>query len=134
MNLIPLQVAKTVEQRRSWDGIATPYDLAIFLATLLSVDLNQLSSTLEIVYSDVEPSGDDAKKIWIKQNAPVGIGIPVTDGYQMIYQIPQNIPFLRFGKEETIPSYLRKLTEQEMTRCGLDDTNETDAFWVIFTT
>jgi len=130
---IPFQVAKTAEQQQSWEGISTPYDLAIFLSRIMSVDMSKASALQEIIYSNLEPDGDDASKIWIKTDAPVGIGIPTSDGYHIIYQTPPNIPFLFLGKDADIPPYFRKLTSTEITQCGLTDTDEQNAFWLIFT-
>lgn len=132
MSNIPLRVANPIERLQSWEGIASPYELAALLCKVLSVDASSLSALQEIVYGNIEPEGEEASKIWIKTNEPVGIGIPSTDGYKMIYQVPAGIPFLFLGKESNIPSYYRTLTEAEMENCGLSETDGNDAFWVIF--
>ena len=130
MNL-PIRAASPIERLQSWEGINSPYELALLLCKVLSVDGDKVSQ--EIVYSNIEPEGNDAAKIWIKTNEPVGIGIPSSDGYKMIYQVSANTPFLWIGKESSIPSYYRKLTDGEITKCGLNDTDGENAFWLIFT-
>ncbi len=134
MNLpaIPLLVAKDIEQQRSWEGISTPYDLAIFFSKILSVDPNKVGVFNEIVYSNLQPTGDDAKKLWIKTEEPVGFGIPTATGYSIIYQYPPNTPILWTKGKENIPEYMRELTADEMDDYGLTEPGKTAIVWVIF--
>lgn len=128
---LPLRVQKGIEHLKSWEGYSTPYDLIKLAAQLLSVDPNQLLQFEEIVYTDVQPEGLNAKKIWVKTDAPVGLGVPTGDGYAMIYPFPQNIPFLWVKGESNIPSYARKLNNNELENYGLTKPDADHATWII---
>jgi hypothetical protein len=129
--IIPLRVASDIEQQRSWEGISTPIDLAYFMARMLSLDVSALVALNEAVYSNIEPVGTDRKKIWIKTDEPISIGIPTGDSYTLIYRYSPHTPILWTQGISVIPSYMRKLTETEMTEMGLAATNSKYA-WVIF--
>lgn len=131
--MLPLAVQNDIEQLRSWEGLATPHDLALYNARVLGVDPNELLALQEIIYSDLEPAGeDDRKKLWIKTDSPAGIGIPTGDGYKVIYEYQPNIPLLWVLGENDLPSYMRLLTTQELEDYGLTKPAKNKYFWVIF--
>jgi len=127
---LPLKVQKGIEPQESWEGYSTPTDLARYMAQVLSVDPNQLLQFEEVIFSDSQPSGEKSKKLWIKTDAPVAIGIPYSGGYNLIYQYPANIPFL-WVKGNSFPSFLRKLTNAELNDYNLEDPEVNTAFWLI---
>jgi hypothetical protein len=126
---LPLVVQRNIEQQKSWEGISTPFELAQYLARIMSIDPNELLQLNEIVYSDVEPVGDEARKIWVKTDEPFGIGVPVGNAYRMIYQYPPNVPFLFIGE---MPTYARELTTDEMSIYSLTKPTSTTAHWIIY--
>lgn len=129
---IPLAVAKTIEPKKTWEGVSTPHDLALYIASLLSIDPTRLSLLQEIIYSDVTPTGEDSKKIWIKTNPPIGVGIPSESGYEIIYQYPVNTPILWVKLNGSKPQYLRQLTQDEVESFGLNEPDDDIAIWTIF--
>jgi len=134
MNLpaIPLLVAKNIEQQKSWEGISTPYDLALYFAKILSVDPSKILQLQEVIYSDVQPTGDDAKKLWVKTDEPVGFGIPTGEGYSVVYRYPPNTPILWTVAIEDLPAYMRKMTSGEIGDYKLVAPDADKATWVIF--
>jgi hypothetical protein len=130
--LLPLSIQNDIERQRSWEGISTPHDLALYMGRVLSVDPTKILSLQEIVYSDVEPVGVDRKKIWIKTDHPVGFGIPTGDGYKMIYQYPPNTPFIWTQGMSDLPQYLRALTDGEMSDYSLAAPKNESVKWVIY--
>lgn len=129
--VIPLRVASKIERSASWEGISTPYDLALYMQRTLSVDGSKIAELQEIIYSDLQPTGDDQKKIWVKTSEPIGLGLPAGDTYKIIYQYPPDVPILWMKSEATLPSYMRALTETEMDNCNL--TAPKKGLWAIFT-
>lgn len=129
--LIPLQVASNIEKQASWEGISTPHDMAEYIARIVSVNPDQLKQFDEVIYSDVEPSGEDRKKIWFKTDKPVGIGVPSGSDYILFYQYPTNTPILWLGGKEKIPSYSRKLTTQQLEDYGLKTPLDSDIVWIV---
>lgn len=128
---LPLSLQNDVEQGKSWEGNSTPHDLAQYMARVLSVDPNLLLALQEVVYSDVQPTGEDSKRIWIKTSAPAGIGIPTSFGYKVIYEYPANVPFL-WVSEDALPTYVRRLTNGELANYSLTDPIIATAYWVIY--
>lgn len=129
-SILPLKVAKDIEPLRTWENILTPYDVAVYVARICGVDISQISSLSEIIFSSIEPVGADRKKIFINTSGVPSIGIPIGGQYQMIYQYPPNVPFL--WTTGNIPSYIRELTEDEMTRYSIAIPVDSTAKWVIF--
>lgn len=131
--LLPLKYQNDIEQLRSWEGISTPADLLKLAAARLSVDVNSLLRFEEVVYTDVEPTGESRKKIWIKTDDPVAVGIPSGEKYTMIYQYPVNVPFIWMFKSlgNVIPSYSRVLTATELTDLNLTAPKETAGKYII---
>ena len=130
--IVPIRVSRDIEQLRSWEGISTPYDLALFMGRVLSIDATKLTQLQEIIYSDLEPTGLDRKKLWIKTNEPIGFGIPTGDLYSMIYKYPVNIPMLWTLGGNGLPSYMTKLTDEQLTKFSLAKPTDSNYFWVIF--
>lgn len=130
--LLPLSVANDKERQRSWEGISTPHDIALYIARMLAVDPNKLLQLNEITYSDLEPTGDDAKKIWIKTEEPIGIGIPVGGQYSIIYKYPPHTPILWTQGMGNLPSYMRELSSIEMEDYSLTEPASNKVAWVIF--
>ena len=126
---IPLKVAKDIERERSWEGIHSPKDLALYLTQILFVDAEKVLALKEITFSQEEPTGDDRGKIWIKLTEPIGIGLPIAGDYSMIHQYPKNVPMLYSG---VIPDYMRKLSGDELEDFGLQDPPKDGTNWVIF--
>ncbi len=120
-NLLPIVVAKNKEVLSSWEGITTPHDFLLYLARMASVDPSSLASLEEIVFSDVQPTGESGKKIWIKTGSPCGIGIPVGSLYNMIYQYPVGVPML-WKKSNNLPSYLKDVSQGVLEDMGLVNT------------
>lgn len=131
---LPLKVLRDIEQNRSWEGLSTPYELLKYFASRLAVDAEQLSQMQELVYSDVQPTGDDAKKVWIKTDEPVGIGIPNGTGYSVIYKYPANTPFIWTTGLNDLPAYLRQLSQGDLDSYGLTKPQSATVAWVIFET
>ncbi len=129
--VLPLVLQKNKEPLKSWEGISTPSELAAYLATVFSVDPNQLLQFEEIVFQEIEPVGEEAKKLWIKTDLPVGLGLPSGEGYNMIYQYPPNVAMLWLKGEEKLPDYLRKLTSDQLTDYGLTDPSDKKVFWIV---
>ncbi len=127
---IPIRVASQVERQSSWEGISTPYELAIWLSRILSIDASKIAETQEIIYSDLQPTGNDQNKIWIKTSEPIGLGLPTGDVYSIIYQYPPGIPLLWTKSASTVPQYMRELSETELTDYKL--TAPDKGVWVIF--
>lgn len=131
--VLPLVVQSELEPLKSWEGISTPSDLARYMARVLSVDPNQLLQFEEIVFSDVQPTGDEASKIWFKTDEPIGIGIPSGDNdYNILYQYSPNVAYLWLNGSDRLPSYFRKITQSELEDYSLTDPTEKKAFWVVF--
>lgn len=128
---LPLLVQSDIEQQQSWEGISKPNDFARYLARVLAVDPNILSSFDEITYSNIQPSGEEENSIWMKTEEPYAIGIPSSDGYKMFYQYPVNIPYLFIGRVEKIPDFARALTTSELTAYHLTAPSSNTASWVI---
>jgi len=126
---LPLVVQRDIEQQKTWEGISTPYELALWLAKIMSIDPTRILQLNEIIHSDVQPVGSDASKIWIKTDEPLGVGLPTGGGYRMIYQYPPNTPFLYIG---TIPTYTRELSLAEMQDYSLTAPTSANATWVIY--
>lgn len=129
-SILPLVVAKDVEPKNDFTGIETPYLLALYIASLLGVDSAQLNAFQELYYGSDQPTGDDTGKVWIKQDSPPGIGIRVGTTYQFLYQYPPNIPLLWTVASDQLPSYMRRLTDDEMTQYNLPV--PVNGFYVIF--
>lgn len=128
--VLPLIASKDIEALRSWEGIETPDDLVRLMARMLSVDPNQLEQFSEVVYSDVQPPSSSTQ-IWIKTDQPIAIGIPSGGTYQLLYQYPPNVPFI-YTKMDSLPTYLRKLTDSELDRYNLVAPDaDSNAAWVI---
>lgn len=130
--IVPIRVSREIERLRSWEGISTPYDLALFMGRVLSIDVTKLTQFQEIVYSDLEPTGADRKKLWIKTNEPIGLGIPTGDLYSMFYKYPPNIPILWVLGEGQLPSYMTRITDEQLTNLSLTKPSNNSFFWVIF--
>ena len=131
--VLPLIKQKNIEQQASWEGLSTPSDLADYMARVLSVDPNQLLQFQEAVYSDVQPTGLEAKKLWIKTDAPQAIGIPSGDGYVLIHKYPQGVPFLWIYANGNLPTYLDLISDSDLDDYGLTAPPDEDtAAWVIF--
>ncbi len=130
--IIPIRVAKDVEPMRSWEGISTPHDLALYMARILSIDGSKIMQLQEVVYSDLEPTGEDRKRLWVKTSEPVGYGIPTGDNYTVIYKYPAGVPILWVNSLSPAPSYMRKLTDLELGNYSLTDPVDRDFYWVIF--
>jgi len=129
---LPLCVQNDIEQKRSWEGIATPHDMAKYIAAVLALDPTKLALLYELVYSDIQPTGSDSKKLWIKTEEPVGFGIPVGGSYVVLYQYPPNTPFLWVKGEETIPAYCRVLSNGEIAKYGLNPPDLATIKWIMF--
>lgn len=129
---LPLRVKSSIEPTSSWEGLSTPTDLAFFMAKVLSLSANELKDFEEIVFSNSQPTGDEASKIWIKTDEPLGIGIPVGKEYQVIYQHPKNIPFVWNNNINVVPSYLRPLTDEDLKQYGFTKPISSNYVWVIF--
>lgn len=129
---LPLVVANDKEKQRSWEGISTPHDLALYMSRMLGVDPNKLLQLNEIIYSDLEPTGQDAKKVWIKTEEPIGIGIPVGGKYSIIYKYPPSTPILWIQGISNLPSYMRELTVTELEDYSITEPTSSKAAWVIF--
>lgn len=127
--LAPLSVAKDKEAQKSWEDITTPYQLLLYIAQFLSVNLQELSTLDEIVNGESPPS--DKTKIWIKTSDPIGIGLPVAGSYKMIYQYPVNIPFLWMNDLDSIPGSARPLNDGELDQAKLEKPDEDKANWII---
>jgi hypothetical protein len=128
--VLPIVAANDIEKNRSWEGISTPHDLAMYMSRVLAVDPSAVERIQEVVYSDVQPTGEDSSKIWIKTSYPAAIGLPVGGEYEVIYQYGPNVPILWITA--AVPSYMRKLNSTELTDYGLTDPPNGVAKWVIF--
>lgn len=128
---LPILVQSDIEQQQSWEGISIPNDLARYMARVLAVDPNSILSFDEVIYSNIQPSGDESKKIWIKTGEPYAIGIPTSDNYKMFYQQPVNVPYLFIGREGDIPDYSRVLTSSELEKYKLTAPDNKVANWII---
>lgn len=126
---LPLRVATDIEPLRSWDEITNPMDLVIYIARLLSVDPSSFASLQEVSFGSQPPSGDDLGKLFIKNTTPVGIGIFNGSGYSMIYQYPPNVPLLWTKGNEEFPSYLKRLSADQLQDYGL--TNPSEGFYFM---
>lgn len=126
---IPLKVANDAEQSKSWEGISTPHDLALYLARVMSLDAEKILALKEIYIGQEPPTGDDLGKIWLGNVDPVFLGIYSGGGYRKIYQYPINVPFLWIG---SMPDYFRALTVEELDEYGLKDPAKPSVRWVIF--
>lgn len=129
---LPVSVQNDIEKQRSWEGISTPHDLAMYMSRVLFVNPAQILSLQEIVYSDVAPVGSDAKKIWIKTDHPIAIGIPTGDGYKLIHQYPPNTPILWTQGMDTLPQYMRVLSSGELSDYSLTAPTKDTVKWVIY--
>lgn len=132
LNPLPVSLQSDLEKNRSWEGITTPHDLALYMSRVLFIDPSRILALNEIIYSDVTPTGLDAKKIWIKTDIPVGIGIPTGDGYSMLFQYPPDVPVLWTKGISEIPAYMRQITEAELLEMGITAPTNTDYAWVIY--
>jgi hypothetical protein len=133
MPLLPLVVQKGIERGSSWEGISTPNDIANFIARTLAVDPSAATDLQEAIYSDVKPTRENAKKIWIKTSVPTAIGLPIGGSeYSMIYEYPEGVPFLWVKGIAAIPSYMRRLTDSELDEYSLTKPKIATAAWVIF--
>ena len=130
--LLPLRVANDREQQRSWEGLSTPHELALYIARMMSVDPNKLLQLNEIIYSDLQPTGLDSKKIWIKTEEPVGIGIPVGGEYSIIYKYPPHTPILWTQGLKNLPGYMREISSTELSDYSLTAPSSDKIAWVIF--
>lgn len=131
---IPLKVQNDIERLKSWEGVSTPHELALYMARILSVDATNILELQEVVYSDVQPTGTDSKKIWVKTDPPQAVGLPTSEGYKMLYEYPANIPFLWIEGVATLPSYIRILTTEELTDYSLTNPANNLSKWVIYST
>lgn len=117
--ILPLVVAKPVEAKEDFAGLNTPFLFARYVLSLGGVDVEQLRTFQEIYYGSSEPSGADAGKIWVKRDGAPAIGIRIGSQYQMFYQYPPDVPLLWTKTSDTIPSYMRRLTDAELTQYSL---------------
>lgn len=129
---LTLQIAKDIEKSKSWEGLSTPYDLALYILRMAVIDPSGISSLDPISYSPLEPVGSDRSKLWIKTEGVPGIGIPIGGRYQMIYQYPPNVPFLWVDASNAAPAYLNRLSQSDLENYGLTDPVIDTAYYVIF--
>lgn len=128
---VSLKPQRPIEANRDWSGINSPYDLAVYIARLLTVEISGIDENELFTVQPLEPTGSDRSKIWIKSEGVFGIGLPIGGSYYMIYQYVPNTPFLWVSSDQP-PGGIRALTESELTKYGL--TNPSGAeYWVIFT-
>ena len=130
-NTLPLLVAKNVEAQRTFEGIATPLDLAVFLSRILVVDSKAVNQLSEVYIGSTEPTGADRKPIWINTGFLYSIALLMGNQYKHIYPYPVNTPFIWAIGEDELPSFARKLTVSELTDYSLVAPVNTDYFYVI---
>ncbi len=131
--IVPIRVANDIEKLRTWEGISSPFDLATYMAKVLSVDLNALVGLTEVIYSNVEPQGLERKKLWVKTDEPVALCIPTGDEYTFIYRYPPDTPIIWTKGKSNIPPYMRRLVESEISDMGLTAIDSDKPYaWVIF--
>lgn len=131
MNTLPLIVAKDIEAQRTFEGIATPIDLAIFLSRILAVDSRSVERLSEVYTGSTEPTGADRKPIWINTSFLYSIALLIGNEYKHIYPYPTNTPFIWTLGENDLPSFAVKLSDPEVTSYGLTSPVNTDYFYVI---
>jgi hypothetical protein len=127
---LPLIVARDIEPQRSFDGITSPLDLAVFLARIMAVDTRSIERLGEVYVGSVEPTESDRKLIWINTSPPMSFAYLVGGQYKHIYQYPANIPFI-WASPEDPPSYLRRLTGDELTDMSLTEPTNSDYYYLI---
>lgn len=130
---LPLKAAKQIEPLRSWEDIKNPTDLVNYLVRNLSVDPNSLLKFQEIISSSLEPSGNDKGKLWVKTDGYPAIGIYIGSSYKLIAEYPFDVPLLWTKPVSEFPSYLTKLTEEQMTQYGLSLPEGSTHFYFILT-
>jgi len=129
---LPLRLAKGIEPEISWEKIQTPQDLLQLAAKLLAVDVTQITSLEEVIVSPSEPSGVHRKTIWVKSEQPFSINIKAGSQYVPFYQYPPNVPLLWTKGESDLPSYMRKLTADELTAMGITPPVNSFYIYAIF--
>lgn len=113
----------------------SPLNLLNFIlsSVLFTVETND-----NIIIKEDRPTGADKKLFWVKTSWPYGIGMMIDGDYKIDYGMcgyPINTPFL-FSALDVLPSGLRKLTSNEITSFGIQDTvvSASDRmFWYLFT-
>lgn len=127
---LPLDVARDIEPERSWENVTTPWDMVLLCAKFLSVNIKNITDTSGFVLSPIEPTGADRGKIWVKTEGMPGIGLPIGNSYQLISKYPQGVALL-WTKSRPLPSYLRELSESELTAAGITTPKDSQYIWVI---
>lgn len=128
--ILPLKVAKDIEPEKTWENMHSPDDLLNYMAIRLGVDISQLDTINEIIYSSIEPVGSDRRKLWLKTEGVPAIGIPFDNQYKMIWQYPPNVPLL-WVIQGVLPAGMRRLTVSELTRYGLTNPPDINYYYVI---
>lgn len=126
---IPLSIARDIEPERSWENVTTPFDMVMLCAKLLSVDISRFQANDGFAFSSIEPTGADRGKIWIKTEGMPAIGIPIGGRYEIIYKYPPSSFFI-WKNGLPLPSYLRSLTEGELTGASLTKPTDSRFIWV----
>lgn len=132
---LDLKVAKPPEPQSSWEQSnagRSPYDLALFLQTMLFVDAGAFAKLTGVVRQSAQPQPQDTNKLWLKTSDPVGVGI-YSGGWQLIYQFPAYTPFLwDISKRGAVPVYCVAMSDTEIAAAGLGVPTNTNYQWVIF--
>jgi hypothetical protein len=130
MNTLPLIIAKDIEAQRTFEGISTPVDLAIFLARILAVDFRSVEQLQEIYIGSVEPGGPDRKPIWINTSTLYSIALLVGNSYRHIYPYPVNTPFI-WTQSGELPQFARRLSVGELAEFSLTAPTNEAYYYVI---
>lgn len=128
---LPLKAIRDIEPYKSWSEVKTPNDLILYIVANFVVDPSALSAFQQFIYSSSQPTGIDAGKPWVKTDSPPGFGVPIGENYILLTQYPPDVPLI-WTKDTALPSYLRKLTEDEMTDYAL--ATPTRGYYFIYET
>jgi len=128
----PLKVANPTEKKQDWDAVMRELPmLAEWIERTFAVDITDIADESKFVTSTEKPEGSDSELLWVKISSPPGIGIPFGNEYTVIYPYPPNVPFLWVSGDDSLPTYLRKLTSDELDNYELDNPVIEDYFHVI---
>jgi hypothetical protein len=131
MNTLPLIVARDIEPQRTFEGIGTPIDLALFLSRILAVDSRSVERLNEVYVGSTEPTGEDRKPIWINTSFLYSIALLIGNQYRHIYPYPVNTPFIWTKGESELPSFAVKLSSSELIDYSLTAPVDPTYFYVI---
>lgn len=129
----PIKVANPKETRQDWNIVTRDLsELALWIARTFAIDVSDILNRSTPVYSgSQEPVGSDKGKIWIKTSSPPAIGIPFSDGYQLIYPMPPNTPQLWMGGKGEHPNYTRLVTSEELDELGLTAPQNENYYYIV---